>query len=334
MRLLVTGGGGFVGKRFIKSLLDKYGTEENEIVCILDPSEAFLPDIFNNSRLIRAEADIRNIESIDPLFRGVDCVFHLAALVQFGNFNAGDFYSTNVDGSENIFKLAGKHKVTRVVYLSSASVFPPPYDVPATEEMEPGTGHRTRYAQSKRLGYLKAREYIRAGVPIIPLLPVMVYGEGAPFFRPLLKLAKWCPLIPLPKAEYRFSMLYVGDLADSIIKAFEVGLVGRSYIISGKDISLREMTERVVSEFHKKYLIMELPRWLCNSVASISDFISCILGRKPLINVEFLNFISTGLLGCGERAVTELGHKESDLDVFFPKMIRGIIVALSLGLFT
>lgn len=123
--ILVTGGTGSFGKRFIKTLLDNYEGIERLIIFSRDElkqfemSQEFSPQKYPCIRYFLG--DVRDVERLKRAFEGVDIVIHAAALKQVpaAEYNPMEFIKTNVMGAENIVNAALQSGVSNVVALST-----------------------------------------------------------------------------------------------------------------------------------------------------------------------------------------------------------------------
>ena len=149
MKSIITGGAGFIGSHLCVRLVD-----EGHEVTILDN---FSLGKKNNLRKIKnkitiVKRDIRNLNSINNLFRGMKNVFHLAALADIvpSIENPDDYYSTNVTGTYNVLKASINNKVKRFIYSASSSCYGIPNEFPTKETSE--ISPQYPYALTKRLG--------------------------------------------------------------------------------------------------------------------------------------------------------------------------------------
>src|SRR5579875_2304865 len=177
--VMVTGGAGFIGSHLTDALvargcrvrvLDNFATGRREN---LNPAAELI------------EADIRNLAAIAPAFRGVDCVFHVAALprVPLSIEKPVETHMSNVVGTLNVLIAARDSGVRRVVYSSSSSVYGNQDTLPLREDMKHNP--LNPYALQKLTG----EEYTRLfhqlfGLPTISLRYFNVFGprmatEGA-----------------------------------------------------------------------------------------------------------------------------------------------------------
>ncbi len=120
-RVVVTGAGGSIGGALVE-WLSTAGAEE---VRALDNHEGHLADLDeryrNNSRVMVFFSDIRSSEEINLLFRGMDYVFHCAALKHVPLCERSPFETTqtNIDGVQNVIRAAMERRVDRVLFTSS-----------------------------------------------------------------------------------------------------------------------------------------------------------------------------------------------------------------------
>lgn len=118
---VVTGGAGFIGSNLVDALIAK----GHEVVC-LDNESSISTDKFHWSPAAdNHRIDICDIEAMEPLFKGVDFVFHLAAESRIGITmeNPVKAYETNVMGTVNILQCARKNGVRRVMFSSTSSAY-------------------------------------------------------------------------------------------------------------------------------------------------------------------------------------------------------------------
>jgi len=121
--------------------------------------------------------DIRNYEELQKIMNDIDGVFHQAALtvVQDSFENPQEYHDVNVDGTENIFKLAQKNNF-KVVYASSSSVYGHQEKVPIIESAT--RNPINPYGQTKLDDEHLVEKYSKLGVKIIGLRYFNIFGEG------------------------------------------------------------------------------------------------------------------------------------------------------------
>jgi nucleoside-diphosphate-sugar epimerase len=171
--VLVTGGAGFVGSHLVNALLDR-GLR----VRVIDNFATGKREVLNpNSELV--EADIRDLQSIKPAFKDIDCVFHEAALprVPLSIEKPVETHMVNVVGTLNVLVAARDARVRRLVYSGSSSVYGDQPRLPLQEDMPPKP--LSPYALQKLVGEQYTRLCHRLfAMETITLRYFNVYGPG------------------------------------------------------------------------------------------------------------------------------------------------------------
>lgn len=151
MKAIVTGGCGFIGSHMV----DRLVAEGLEVVVIDNLSNGSVRNIEqhrDNSRVKFIEADISNYHAIEPHFKNVDWVFHLAALADIvpSIERPMGYYTTNVNGTVNVLEASRAHGVKKIVYAASSSCYGIPDNYPTSESAE--IRPQYPYALTKYLG--------------------------------------------------------------------------------------------------------------------------------------------------------------------------------------
>ena len=173
MKILVTGGAGFIG-----SHIAEYLVQRGDDVTILDNLNTGKKENLAkiNDKINFVNGDIRDYKLLEELVNNTTGVFHEAALASVqDSFNMKDEYvDVNVNGTENILKL-GKEYGFKIVYASSSSVYGNPNTIPVkeTDERKP----INPYAQTKLEGEYLAKKYSEIGVSVIGLRYFNVFGS-------------------------------------------------------------------------------------------------------------------------------------------------------------
>ena len=173
MKILVTGGAGFIG-----SHIAEYLVQRGDDVTILDNLNTGKIENLSkvNNDINFVNGDIREYKLLERLVSDSDGVFHEAALasVQQSLKMQDEYFDVNVSGTENILKLAKEYGF-KVVYASSSSVYGNPKQIPIKESDDRSTVNP--YAQTKLEAELLAEKYSEMGVKVIGLRYFNVFGK-------------------------------------------------------------------------------------------------------------------------------------------------------------
>jgi len=174
VKFIVTGGAGFIGSNIVKKLvargdnvtvIDNLNTGKEENLKSVRDNITFVKDTILNTNLLEKET------------KNIDGVFHQAALasVQDSFSKPEEYNEVNVNGTENILKLAKKNNF-KVVYASSSSVYGNPERIPIKES--DSKNPINPYAETKLKKEELATKYAEIGVKVIGLRYFNVFGKG------------------------------------------------------------------------------------------------------------------------------------------------------------
>ncbi len=263
MRTLITGGAGFIGSH-LAELLIKRGHQ----VLILDNLRSGrlenLASIENNTHLSFASADIADAESIQPLFEGIEWVFHLAGLADIvpSIEMPNQYYNTNVSGTFNVLECARKFGVKRFVYAASSSSYgiPDVYPTPESNIMRP----QYPYALTKYMGEELALHWENVyKLPTVSLRLFNVFGTrsrttgvyGAVFGVFLKQKLSGRPFTVVGDGTQTRDFTYVTDVARAFLCAAESKVSGEAMNVgSGFHYSINRLVDLLGGdvEFIKK----------------------------------------------------------------------------------
>jgi len=238
MKYAVTGGAGFIGSHLVKKLVE----HGNEVIVIDNLNTGKKQNIEKISKKIDFfEVDIRDFSAIENILKNVDGVFHEAALASVqDSFRIPDeFFDVNVNGTENIFKIAKKLGI-KVVYASSSSVYGNPISIPIKENDDKNPFNP--YAKTKLEDDKLAEKYAKNGLKVIGLRYFNVFGprqskEYAGVIKLFLERIQQSlpPLINGDGLQVR-DFVYVDDVINANILAMESDIDGEFFNIGTNSV--------------------------------------------------------------------------------------------------
>jgi len=252
MRYLVTGGAGFIGSHIVDRLL-KDGHE----VTVIDNFSTGRPQNLehhkHNKKLSIISADICELDKIKPYFKGIDNVFHIAALADIvpSIVNPVNYYRSNVSGTMNVVEASRLNGVKKVVYAASSSCYgiPDDYPTPETAPICPQYPYALTKFQGEEILLHWAKVY---KLPAVSLRLFNVYGErsrtsgayGAVFGVFLAQKLNNMPFTVVGDGAQTRDFVYVSDVADAFIFASESQYDGEIFNVgSGNTYSVNHLVE-------------------------------------------------------------------------------------------
>ena len=174
MRFAVTGGAGFVGNNIVRLLVSK-GHEVIVIDNLHTGKKENLEDILEKIQFY--EIDVRNFEELKGVLKDVDGIFHEAALtiVQESFDKKDEYFDVNVQGTENILKIAKEYDI-KVIFASSSAVYGDSEKIPIVEESKKEPINP--YGETKLQNEISAEEYAKKGTKVIGLRYFNIFGKG------------------------------------------------------------------------------------------------------------------------------------------------------------
>ena len=254
---IVTGGCGFIGSHLADNLI-KLNFEVVVIDNLSVGRRENISHLNENSKFTFVDADISNFDLIEPIFRGADLVFHLAALADIvpSIENPTEYYKSNVTGTFNVLQACRKHKVKKIIYAGSSSCYGIP-DEYATKEIA-SIRPEYPYALTKNLGEQLVMHWCKLyNLPAISLRFFNVYGPrartsgtyGAVFGVFLAQKLANKPFTVVGDGNQTRDFTFVSDVVNAIIAAADSDLSGEVINIgSNNTYSINRLVELLGGE--------------------------------------------------------------------------------------
>jgi nucleoside-diphosphate-sugar epimerase len=302
VKVLVTGGTGFVGSHLVDRLLERPDTEVFALV--RNPKKTRW--LAGPDRVGIVEGDLFNVP---PLAPGIDVVYHSAGLTK--TFKSSGYYTVNAGGTQNLLEsLAAQGLEPRFIHLSSlAASGPSSPGRPVREEDLPRPlspyGLSKLRAEEKALGF-KDRFYVAV------LRIGAVYG---PRDEDFLDYFRWVArgVVPvLGSGDRRISLCYVGDVVEACLKAAEADVPsGEIFNIAREQpVSWTEFAEAAARVLGKKVRKLKVPLWVAFLAACGSDLGGRVLNKPKALNLKkFREMKAPGWVADTGKAKTLLGFE-------------------------
>ncbi len=248
MRVVVTGGAGFIGSATAEVLLMK-GYEVLIYDNLYSGSKENIP---HGAELVIG--DIRNFDKLMEALRGAWGVVHLAAIVSIEEALQDPWKAArvNVEGTLNVLEACRKLEIERLVYASSCAVYGDPITLPVNEEhpLKP----KNVYGASKLSGEALVNAYAETyGLKSISLRYFNVYGprmHGGPYAGVIHKFITAAlegePLVIYGDGMQTRDFIYVYDVARANVAALKSRATGQFNIGTGRSVTIKELAHMIL----------------------------------------------------------------------------------------
>lgn len=236
MKYFVTGATGFVGNHVVRQLVD---AGHEVIALVRNPAKA---QELTRLGITIAQGDVTDKESMREPMRGTDGVFHIAGWYKVGVKDKSDGVKVNIDGTRNVLEVMKELGIPKGVYTSTLAIHSDTHGQVVDETYRFAGKHLSEYNRTKWVAHYEVADpLIAVGLPLVIVLPGVIYGPGDMSIIRGAFLQYLQGKLPIVPARTAFSWVHVEDIARGHILAMEKGVVGESYIIGGPNHTFVEV---------------------------------------------------------------------------------------------
>lgn len=315
--VVVTGAGGYLGRELVRQL----AVMGKNVLALTRSSVVPV-----HPRVLAVRTDIRDDAALFEAFRGADAVFHLAAYAHDLRSvdDSADQQAITLGGTVSALSAAQRAQTGHFIYASSLAVHGPvgSLGVDETHECRPVTP----YGRAKLSAEVAVREFsLRTGAFAACIRPAMIYGVGCPGNLPrMIRGVKRGTFPPIPEFGNFRSMIWVGDVAAAMIRAWQSNVAGgRPYILTdGQAYSTRRIYDEIRSAIGKTPVKISIPLGVFAGLALAGDLGGAVLRRRMPFDSAALDRVAGSAYFKSDRARLELGfHPTKALSDVLPAMV-------------
>ncbi len=269
MKVLVTGANGFLGHWLVKALIEK-GLDVDALV----RPKSDVTDL-QGLKCRYVYGDVIDLESLKKNFKDVDTVFHLAGVIAYKASDRDLMKKVNVDGTRNVIEAIKATGVRKLVHLSSVVAVGAGFtNTEILNEKSPfNVAHlKLGYFDTKHSAEQLVLEAYRKGeIDTVILNPSTTYGFGD------AKKGSRSTQVKVARGEFKFytsggvNICAVEDAIQGIIAGWEKGRSGERYILSGENITIKQLFELIAEAAGVPSPHILIPNWLLHGLGFVGD---------------------------------------------------------------
>lgn len=302
MKVLITGGAGFLGQHLVTALLER--GDSVRVIDRLSPATERL----EKRGVTVFEGDIRRPDDLVEPMRGIDAVMHLAAMSGVWRSMA-DYCAVNVTGTENVCRAVLRERVGRLVHISSWTVYGmgAGKDVGEDSPLTPLRGEP--YSVSKVIGDRLVQRMAREeGLPAVIIRPDTIFGPGD--HQHVGRLAgrlRAGNFIVVGSGRNTIPFVYVGDIVRGLLLALDrTDVVGQAYnIASDHPITQIELLSAIAEGVGASPPRIRVPYAPLYATAVVAERVARLTGTHPVITR-----MGVGLFGADNRHSIDKARRE------------------------
>ncbi len=326
MRVLVTGGTGFVGSHTVARLAaaghqvrmlvrDAGGVRRS-----LEPHEISVADVH--------VGDVTDEDSVRTAVAGCDAVIHAASVFSYDPRDADEIAAINVRGTENVLSAAVAAGCSPIVHVSSVVAFLPPANRLVTEESPVGTAS-TAYFRSKAQSERIARDHQDRGHPVMITYPGAVTGPRDPYLQELnraIVMSLTYPVVPGVRGAV-LPVVDVRDVAEAHARVLAAGAGSARYLLVGHHTGWTEFVSVLSQLIGRRLRIASSPAGVALAGARLIDVLQRRIARRLPISYEMVNATVSGARFDSHRASELLGVDHRPLEESLRDTVQWLVDA-------
>ena len=287
-------------------------------------SPAKADDLAKTRRNVGGRATVSDRVVMRDAMRGVDGVFHIAALYKLGLEFRDQMVAANVEGTRHTLEAAIEAGVPKIVYTSTIGVFGNTQGKIVDETYRVARqGLKSEYERTKWAAHYEVAVPLQQqGAPIVIVQPGGVTGPGdtSPFNTVYEFYLNRMPVMMGQQAG--ITVAHVDDIVDGHLLAMEKGRSGESYILAGPSLTYRQMMDMWQSICGIPAPRVWLPGWTASLSASLAGGLEKFLKLPMALSSEALNVLADSTFyATADKAKRELGWQPRPIEQAFKEVL-------------
>src|SRR4051794_18302709 len=331
MRILVTGGTGYVGSHTVAALV-RAGHDVTLLARSPDRvAPALEPLGVDPGAVATALGDITDADAVERAMRGQDAVVHGASVFSMDARKADEMNAVNVAGTELVLATAERLGLDPIVYVSSELALLPPARGEVLTPDSPTGRAPTPYCRSKAESEDVARKFQERGVPVVAVMPAAIWGPQDPHFGEGVLLCRNVLRGSYPVVmDGGMHIADVRDVAAAHVAVMEPGRGPRSYLVAGHYVTMKDI-QRILGELTGRRIgSVTMPRGFLSAFGKAADWAQQRMDRRLPWTYEGIWVLNTRARCDDSRTRAELGLVPRDIRETFADTVRWLVSVGSL----
>lgn len=305
MKVLVTGGTGFIGSQLVAALVRR-----GDHVRVLHRAGSDLMALNEIPDVEHAIGDILDGEAVGRAVQGCDLVFHVAALSSYWRAQRDAIYRVNVEGTRVVMEACLAARVPRVVFTSSVAAIGMRLDGrPADETTDfDRTSSRLAYADSKHRAEAVVGRLVQLGLDAVIVNPAAVFGPGDHHLISGSMIVEFArrglPAVP----PGGLCVVDVDAVVQGHLAAAERGRTGERYILGGENLSFQQIAATICAVVGRPPPLRTIPSWVIPPAALAIDLFNRIKPGPPTVSGDQARLSMHRIFFDSGKAVRELDY--------------------------
>ena len=294
--ILITGGTGFLGSNILFSL-----TKEKKIISLyrsqskIDLVKKFFinkstkgQNFFKN--IIWKKCDLLNFSELDEVLSEVSYIIHCAGLVSFSSSDKKKLNQINITGTSNIVNLSIKHKIKKIIFVSSISALtndnPNKYLIHLNNENKKELN--SYYGFTKKMAELEIWRASQEGIQVNIVSPGVILGDGVynKFYKSIYNYTRKKILF---YTDGSLSIVKIEDVINSIIELLNSNIKNQKIILVSKNIKCSDFLHFLTKKNNYKQYYLKIPKYIFIILIVLEKFFSVLLFRKSILSFNLIN---------------------------------------------
>jgi len=319
-KIFVTGGTGFVGSYLLRYLIAK---GYQRIIALKRPNSPMELVKEVGDKINWVEGDILDVPFLEEVMKGVDQVYHCAAMISFDPQDKAQMLQINGEGTANIVNIALYNGVKKLVHISSIAAIGKEKDDKQITELTKWKEDKltSNYAKSKYAAEMEVWRGIAEGLNAAILNPSLIIGSGfwdrgtGALFRMYANGFSFY-------SNGSGGMVDVRDVARFAIQIMEKEVQEERFIVSAENMAYRDLFNQIAKLAKQKQPSIPINKWISSAGWRVEKIRSLLTGKKPTITKESIRSAANQSYYNNQKSIDTFGFSYTPIQQTIEETVK------------